>query len=158
MKTNAKTLAIFMLAVAGFVTSCKKEDLNPMNGPRPKPTQTSLSKVNPPQETSTWKVTKLYVTGEMESDETEKFRDWAFAFHADGTVIASGKSGKVKGRWSSKYSDGTGRMFIDFGGQEPFMELNETWLIVKQTDDYKVLEDDLGDDGRKGSLIFERIK
>jgi hypothetical protein len=157
MKTNAINLGILLFSAATVLVSCKKEELRPLNVPAKTPALSEV-KDNSTKELPLWKVSKLYIWGETESDETSKFLDWGFRFNRDGVVVATLKDKTVRGIWAVKTGAENNYLFMDFGDRRDFSFLNNTWRIVKETSDYRSLVDENGDDGMKGELLFEKIK
>jgi hypothetical protein len=153
MKTNIHTLGILLIAASVTLFSCQKEELRPMNL-QEKPL--SASRI-PPKEISKWKITSFIVKGKYESNETPKFEGWYFQFYDDGLVVATKKEEKVKGKWESGPLYEIKYLSLDFGGQEPFVELNSIWNVLKETSEYKYLEDTKGGDGLNKNIIFEKI-
>lgn len=154
MKTNAKNLGIALIASVTVLFGCKKEDLRPMARPTP---VSSVSTKPVAKELNFWKITSFKLDGKYTSDETVKFEGWAFQFNDDGTVVARRKEEKLKGHWGTKMNGSREIMVFDFGGQEPFYELNNYWEVAKKSSSYMFLQDQDDSDGSTGELFFEKI-
>lgn len=153
MKTKVQSLGMLLIIASATLFSCQKEELIPINfNEKPKP-----GSEIPAKEVSKWKISSFIVNGKTESDETSKFEGWYFQFYEDGLVIASKKAEQVKGRWKSGPLYEIKYLSLDFGGLEPFYELNGIWNVLKETSEYKYLEDTKGGDGLTKSLLFEKI-
>ncbi|MCE3279845.1 MAG: hypothetical protein K0S44_2036 [Bacteroidetes bacterium] len=153
MKTNIHTLGILLIASSVTLFSCQKEELRPVNFEEK---SQSVHRI-PPKEISKWKITSFIVKGKYESNETSKFENWYFQFYDNGLVVATKKDQKVTGKWESGPLFEIKYLSLDFGGQEPFLELNSIWNVLKETSEYKYLEDTKGGDGLTKDLLFEKL-
>ncbi|MCW3072220.1 MAG: hypothetical protein JWO44_2110 [Bacteroidetes bacterium] len=153
MKTNSKNIGIALVASVMLLFGCRKEELRPMARPTPVAASSTLDNKDP----GSWKISSFHIKEKFNSDETVKFEGWSFRFNDDGTVLASRKEEKVKGHWGIKIQNRKEMMVFDFGGLEPFYELNNYWEVAKKTPQYKLLQDNDDSDGTTGELLFGKL-
>jgi hypothetical protein len=157
MKTNTKNIGIALFTAETVLFGCKKEDLRtlrPMNPATPAGTYSSRPD---PKDPGYWKISSLYVQEKFSSDDTYKFKGWSFRFNSDGSVIATDNNKKVLGKWVTKMDGNKEYMVVNFGGEEPFVELNNQWYVAKKTPQYKLLQDNDNSDGRTADLLLEKL-
>lgn len=100
-----------------------------------------------------WHITYFF----DKTDETSDFSGYNFAFDDNGTAVATKNATTANGSWSTENSsNGTLKLFMDFGATSPLDELNEDWGILEHTDVRIKLEHISGGNGDTDTLILER--
>jgi hypothetical protein len=101
----------------------------------------------------TWRVSYFF----DKQDETADFVGYSFQFNDHGIAIATKSSLSVQGSWGTEdSSNGSTKMYLDFGAGEPLEELNEDWKVVGNSGAKVTLEHESGGNGDTDILILER--
>jgi hypothetical protein len=100
-----------------------------------------------------WKVAYFF----DKEDETSDFEGYSFLFNDDDVAIATKNSLSVQGSWDTEdSSQGSTKLYLDFGTASPLEELNEDWIVVESSTARITLEYESGGNGDTGTLILER--
>ena len=100
-----------------------------------------------------WRITYFF----DKAEETSNFSGYNLTFDDNGTTVATKNTTTVNGSWSTENSsNGTLKLFMDFGATSPLDELNEYWRILEHTDVRIKLEHVSGGNGDTDTLILER--
>ena len=100
-----------------------------------------------------WKVAYFF----DKEDETSDFEGYSFLFNDDDVAIATKNSLSVQGSWDTDdSSQGTTKLYLDFGAASPLEELNEDWIVVESSTSRITLEHESGGNGDTDTLILER--
>jgi len=88
---------------------------------------------------------------------TELYQGYELGFNSDWTVTATKEDIEIKGLWEPYYDNNTLRLYLSFGDNQPFNELNESWHFMEMTDGRIALK--LMIDGTVSStkLVLERL-
>ena len=98
---------------------------------------------------SNWVVTKSTKDGE---DITSYYTDYVFDFVEGGILTATRGGTVIKGTWSRIQDSGKTKLIIDFSSPDPFREISEDWVIVKENAEVLELSD-----GDSGSLAGKDV-
>jgi hypothetical protein len=100
-----------------------------------------------------WKVAFFEEKG---NNETHHFTDYVFDFTRDGEVTATKGNVTATGSWTIGLDDGVNKLYLDFGPPSPLNELNDDWIIKKESNTKVELEDVSGSSGSTAYLTFEK--
>jgi hypothetical protein len=101
----------------------------------------------------TWRITLYNDSG---TDETYHFTGYGFTFESNGTVAAVKGSSAINGTWNTGTDDSHPELYLHFGTNVPFEELNDDWHILEQTSNKIRLEDVSGGNELNDLLTFEK--
>ena len=101
-----------------------------------------------------WKVA-LYEN--QNGNNTEIFNDYVLGFNQNGKILGEGNGQNIFGSWLSyRNRDGHLKLGLNFGDNDPFMELNHRWKIVEITENRIELKDYSHSGTIERILVFER--
>ncbi|HOY39128.1 MAG: hypothetical protein KBB11_01090 [Bacteroidales bacterium] len=140
-----KKINIFVIATLALIPllkSCSDD-----------PAMMSPESVNASIQESSWTISKFT---EDNRDETTYFAGYSFEFGDNGLVTAVKQTNSFTGTYSSDSDDSTTKLYLDFGNQPPFDELNEDWEVLEKTDNKIRLQHVSGGDGSIDLLEFTK--
>lgn len=99
--------------------------------------------------TGSWKVTFF---GDDDDDDSDTYAGYALAFTIDGLVTATKDQETISGAWAISIDDQGYKVILNFGDDDPFDDLNDTWMVIS----YEALKVEMKEDD-DDKLIIERI-
>ena len=144
MKKILSTTVLAIILMIAF-SSCKKDD----NSASAQATALNAAVVQ-----GKWKVTFFTDNG---IDETIHFIGYEFQFNSNGTVTATKGGITVSGSWISGTDDSAVKLILNFSTPDVFLDLNDDWHVVQQTNTKITLQDISGGGGGTDYLTFEKI-
>lgn len=155
MKIKLKTI-ILLFIYATLAMSCNKDDGDKL------PQNTTVSEVKSIAQNGNWRITYFY---DSDHEETDHFNGYAFAFNADGALVANNGNTTVSGTWSvtdsnSNDDDGSTNDLdfnLFFASPPNFEELSDDWDIISISNSKIELIDVSGGNGGTDLLTFQRI-
>lgn len=149
MKTNAKKLSIALFTLSAALFGCKKDDLSPVTTVHTVTSKTTNTNkdlsngswsVQPSHvgKTNTKKPFDKKVFDKHPIDLVNPFAGWDFQFKDNGAVVASKNGKQVEGKWKTEEAKMKQTIKFDFGPEMPFSQLNQDWLLVKDSGTYQL--------------------
>jgi hypothetical protein len=137
---------LVLAAILSTASMCDRDDNDMEDDDDSKSIETSLGQ-------GSWKVAYFF----DKEDETSVFEGYSFLFNDDDVAIATKNSLSVQGSWDTEdSSQGTIKLYLDFGAASPLEELNEDWIVVESSTGRITLEHESGGNGDTDTLILER--
>lgn len=142
-KMNALKLSTIILTLFVLALSACKKDNN----------SSTTSTISNIVQQGSWRITLYNDNG---TDKTNHFTGYAFTFNSNGTLLAVKSSSTVNGTWNSGNDDSQNKLYLNFGGTVPFVELNNDWHLIEKTTRKIRLEDVSAGIGGADLLTFEK--
>lgn len=149
----SKKIRTFIWPLAMMVivfTSCKKENTSSSG---------SADSLNDKLKSGSWKIARFIDSGE---DETSRYSGFKFSFGIGGDLMAVSESMAYSGNWSVMQHSGDDvpesefHFTLDVQATGEFVDINDDWHVVSQSDSKIELEDVSGGNGGTDYLTFER--
>ena len=137
---------LVLAALLSIASMCDHDDNDMDDDDDSKAIETSLGQ-------GSWKVAYFF----DKEDGTAVFEGYSFLFNDDDVAIATKNSLSVQGSWDTEdSSQGSTKLYLDFGAASPLQELNEDWIVVESSTTRITLEHESGGNGDTDTLILEK--